>query len=105
MGVIIHHVYGQFGGRKSSPQPRHQAASKSGAALAPIPWEAWPSWAKELALQKTPADVSLADTVERAIGPFGSQAFKEWYAEAAGVFQKVCQCVGWKPIWAAKYRY
>lgn len=90
------------------------ARHKNGPRLAPeivpqmalgIPLAEWPDWAADLAQKRTPADTSLADTVEREIGPFGSQSFKEWYAEAAGVFERVCRCARWRPIWAVKYRY
>lgn len=63
----------------------------------------WPPWAIELAEAARPGDVGLGDVAEREIGPFGSDAFKVWYGEVAGVMSATCRCAGWKPVWNARY--
>src|SRR5689334_6602611 len=52
----------------------------------------WPTWALALAALANPGDVGLGDVAAREIGPFKSDAFKLWYAEAAGVGAAPCQC-------------
>ena len=70
-----------------------------------LPPKEWPGWATEMAKNKMSGEAGLGDTVARVVAPFGSQAFKEWYAEVAGVMQKTCQCREWKPVWNARYPY
>ena len=70
-----------------------------------IPLSEWPAYLRELSAQKTAGEKGLGDTVERVIGKFGSDAFRTWYAEKAGVFKSQCRCTKWKPIWNARYPY
>jgi len=69
----------------------------------PVASSSWPRWATELAAHARPGDRGLGDVVEREIGPFGSDAFKEWYAGVAGVMARTCRCAEWKPVWNARY--
>jgi hypothetical protein len=66
-----------------------------------LPNGEWPDWARQLAQHAQPGDTGLGDVAERVIGPFGSDAFKLWWAEVNpdGVFGKTCKCASWKPRW------
>ena len=70
-----------------------------------MPGRMWPPWARDLAAQAQPGEASLAETIERVIAPFGSAAFKLWYAETFGVWTAVCNCADLKARWRVEYAY
>lgn len=80
-------------------QPKISKESKA------IPFEKWPDYVREIAAQKIEGEIGVGTTVERVIGRFGSNEFREWYAEKAGVMKGQCHCDKWKPQWNAQYQY
>lgn len=50
----------------------------------PAPELAWPLWARLVRKLAAPGDVGVGDTIARAIGPLGGDAWKAWYRRATG---------------------
>jgi hypothetical protein len=67
-----------------------------------VPRDKWPLWAKGVALARGGQDKGVGDTVERAVGPVGGEAFKQWYLNTFG---KPCGCDGRKESWNTLYPY
>lgn len=89
-------------------KPRALAASTIHSPLStpqPLPRAKWPGHIRQMAELQLPADRGVGDTVARIIGPFGSDAFKLWYAEVRGVWSKTCRCGEWHALWNARYPY
>lgn len=70
--------------------------------IRPLPAEQWPPWAKDLALDRVPADTGLGDTVARMIGNTKSAAFKDWFQQKFG---RSCGCTERQRWLNQKYPY
>lgn len=68
----------------------------------PMPRDEWPLWAKALALLKRDEDKGMGDTIERAIGPSNSAAFKAWYMT---LFGKSCGCTERRAQFNSQFPY
>ena len=69
------------------------------------PAQDWPKWAAEMRAQSLPGERSIVDTIERLIGPFGSDEFKVWHGEVFGVYSKTCNCALKRAAWSVAFRY
>lgn len=71
----------------------------------PLPPADWPPYVTALAAQRVAGEAGAGDTAERVVGPFGSDAWRHWFAEEAGVMEPQCLCQLWKARWNALYQY
>jgi len=52
--------------------------------IRPLPMDAWPQWAKDLAEARQLEDKGVGDTVIHVIGEVRSEKFKSWFREKLG---------------------
>ena len=71
----------------------------------PLPLPEWPDWAKAFRAQATSDERNLTETIERLVGPFGSDAFKLWHSEQFGALTPHCNCAALKWQWATQFDY
>ena len=65
----------------------------------------WPGWAAAIRAQAAPDERNLTETIERLVGPFGSDAFKLWHSEQFGALTPHCNCAALKWQWATQFDY
>lgn len=64
-----------------------------------------PEWALAIERNSIAGEYGIIATIERTVGPIGSDAFKLWFAETFGVFSAACNCQSIRAQWLSSYRY
>jgi hypothetical protein len=65
------------------------------ARIEPLPMDDWPTWAKDIAKDRLPADMGVGDTVMHMIGDTRSEKFKTFWKETVGTGCGCSERQGW----------